>query len=228
MFELKIWSLVFMAAALSWLAVPHAHAGTITMNFDDVVLPPDNNSYDATDYLEAHGITVTNVIGDSRWPSSGAPVITNPSLWNSEWAATDSAYGNVLIESSAGAPPVSYTMNFSTPLLSIGFTRIPTPPDLQTEAVWSATAYVGSQAVDSVGEGYGTWGNGSPANMFSLSGDGITSLTFSANGYYFTGIGAPPLDDFVMTTVPEPSTLALLGVCAGGLLTYVWRRRRAT
>jgi hypothetical protein len=41
---------------------------------------------------------------------------------------------------------------------------------------------------------------------------------------YVAGPGEVPSADAI---VPEPSTLALLGVGAIGLLAYVWRRRRA-
>ena len=78
----------------------------------------------------------------------------------------------------------------------------------------------------SAGEGFCAWGN-SPAQTFSLSGDGITSLTISCNGYNFTGIGAVPLADFVLTTVPEPGTFALsLAALSIGSVLVLQRRKK--
>jgi hypothetical protein len=131
---------------------------------------------------------------------------------------------NFLAQSANGAVPVSYTMDFSTPLESISFSRIATPFNLTTEPVWSATAYAGNVAVGTVGESLDSWGN-SPAKSFTLTGDGITSLTISANGFGFTGIGSVPLNDFVLTTVPEPSTLVLWSLMAG-LFGVVWVRKQ--
>ena len=195
------------------LAAPYATAGVLTLDFDSVA----PNAGNGPAYLNTFGITLTNVTPSGP---AGAVDIRNYSS-GSEWVNE-----NFLQQSGAGAVPCSYTMNFSTPLQSISFTRFPTPPDLTTEPQWSATAYAGDVAVGTVGESLDTWGN-SPARPFSLTGNGITSLTVSANGSGFTAIGSVPLYEFVLTTVPEPSTLALLGVGAVGFLGWAWRRHRA-
>src|SRR6185295_16756566 len=126
---------------------------------------------------------------------SGVVDIFNNSGPGSHWLNN-----NFLTQNGGGAPPCSYTMNFSTPLQSISFERIATPFDLSTEPQWSATAYAGLVPVGTVGESLDTWGN-SPAHSFTLTGNGITSLTISSNGFGFTGIGAVPLDNFVLTQV---------------------------
>jgi hypothetical protein len=51
---------------------------------------------------------------------------------------------------------------------------------------------------------------GQPAHTYTISGHGITSLTVSANGYYFTAAASPPLDDFYLT--PDVA----LGIAASG------------
>ncbi|MGO9109779.1 MAG: hypothetical protein ACLP9L_11145 [Thermoguttaceae bacterium] len=219
MFKFKTCTVALVAVALSWLAAPYATAAVVTLNLDSV--DTSGGDVDATAFLASYGITLANV---SPAGLPGEVQIRNFS------AGSDWINENFLSQNGGGAPPCSYTMDFSTPLQSISFQRIATPQDLETTPQWSAIAYVGTEDVGSVGEGLDTWGYGSPAQTYTLSGNGITSLTISSYGYYFTGIGAVPLNDFVLTTqaVPEPSTFivwSLLGTLALGL--GWWRKRKA-
>ncbi len=224
----KTCTVAVVATALTWLAASYAGADVVTLNFDNIVTKAQaqaldaNGSYvgaDAAPYLAQYGITLDNISPNNE---SGEVRILNmgvgaPNGWQDE---------NALMQLGWNAPPCSYTMNFSTPLQSISFTRITAAENLETTPVWSATAYVGAEAVGVVGEAYGSWGYGSPAQTFTLSGDGITSLTIYQNGFYFTGIGAVPLDHFVLNEVPEPSTfIMLLGAFA--IAAGWWRRRWA-
>jgi PEP-CTERM motif-containing protein len=198
--------LAVLIAALASAAAPCATAGVVTLDFDSVAA----NAGNGIAYLNSHGITLTNVTPTS---SAGVVDIRNYSA-GSHWVND-----NFLQQDGGGAVPCSFTLNFSTPLLSFSSARIATPFDLTTEPQWSATAYVGATPVGTVGESLDTWGN-SPAKPFTLSGSGITSVIISANGSGFTGIGSVPLDDFVLTTVPEPSTIALaaLGLISLGFV----------
>lgn len=206
------------AAALTWLAAPSATAAVVTLDFESVA----PNVGNGTAYLSSYGITLTNV--SPAGPSGVVDIFNISSAYSpgSFWVND-----NFLMQNGGGAPPVSYTMNFSIPLSSISFERIATPFNLTTEPQWSATAYAGLAPVGTVGESLGSWGN-SPANPFTITASGITSLTISANGFGFTGIGAVPLDDFVLTQVPEPSTVALaaLGQLSLGFVGFCRRRRQ--
>jgi hypothetical protein len=220
MFPFKTCTVLLVAVALPWLAASYAGASVVTMDFGGVQTP-----IDATAYLNSFGITLSNVWTGGPNGAAAEVQIVDPRTWNDAWAASESAYGNCLMQNGAGAPPLRYTMNFSTPLLSISFTRIPTPSGLTTEPVWSATAYVGTEAVGSVGEAWCSWG-GSPAHTFTLSGNGITSLTINSDGGYFTGIGAVPLDNFELTPVPEPTTIIIWSLLGGFGIAIGWQRLR--
>jgi hypothetical protein len=216
MFRFKTFPIVLVAAAVLWLGAPYSGAAIVTMNFDDAGVGP-GQTIDATAYLASYGITLSNVYPSGQ---SGVVEITN---WGSDggWA-----YDTFLYQDGAGAPPCGYTLNFATPLLSISFTRMETPHDLSYIPEWSATAYVGSTPVGSVGNGGIEWSyGGTPDRNFTLSGDGITSLAIYAYGHYYTGIGSVPLEDFVMTQVPEPATVVVWSLL-GGLAIIVGRRLR--
>src|SRR5206468_1079078 len=93
-------------------------------------------------YLNSYGITLSNL---TPGPAGVVDILNNSgpgSLWLND---------NFLYQNGAGAVPVSYTMNFSTPLQSISFTRIATPPTRTQGRVGSATAYPGVVPVGTVG-----------------------------------------------------------------------------
>jgi hypothetical protein len=210
---------VFFAVALSWLAAPCATAAVLTLDFESVA----PNAGNGPAYLNSYGITLSGV--SPAGPSGVVDIRNNGSIYSpgSLWIND-----NFLMSDGGGAPPVSYTLNFSTPLQSISFERIATPVNLSTEPQWSATAFAGITPVGTAGETLDSWGNGAPAHLFMLSGSGITSLTVSANGFGFTGIGGVPLDNFVLTQVPEPSsiTIACFGLISLGLVAAGKKIRR--
>jgi hypothetical protein len=223
MSHFKTKTVVLVAATLWWLAAPDAGAGIVRLDFDNIVSKAvAQTGPDAAPYLAPYGITLTNL---SPSGPSGQVQILN---WN-YGGAGDWIDENFLYQNGGGAPPCSYTMNFSTPLLSISFNRIATPHDLSYIPRWSATAYVGTENVGSVGVPYIQYVyGGTAAQTYTLSGDGITSLTMYANGGGFTGIGAVPFDHFVLNEVPEPSTLIVWSLLGGLGIAIGWWRKRKT
>lgn len=182
-------------------------ADTVVINFDSV--DASGGGVDATSYLATYGITLSNV-------SSPGTVAIYSDVDVSYVSASSSP--NFLLQQVSGAPPESFTMDFSTPLQSLSFTRIENVTSNQV-AEWTATAYSGSTPLSSESEPMGV-GSFTPAT-YTFTGPDITSLTISADGDGVAGITSAPIDDLTLTTsVPEPATCAvLLGLAAWALAT---------
>jgi len=206
---------VFIACLVIFATAVKSSA-VIYMNFDSV--DTSSGPVDATAYLASYGITLANV-------SPAGTVLIWPSSANGISWVLPSSTPNFLLQDASGSPPCSYTLDFGTPLLSLTFTRVALDPNAACATpYWSATAYVGTQEVGSVGDNSldaFTW---APAETYTLSGNGITSLVIWANGVNWTGIASAPLDDFYMVPVPEPTSLALAGL--SGLSLMLFRRQR--
>jgi len=166
------------------------NAQSIYMNFDSVHA---GAGMDATTYLASFGITLTNVsnpgsvyiVSDTNFYGSGVVFAPSPP--------------NFLIQSVGGSPPgVYYTMVFNAPLQSLSFTRCAINGSTETP-IWTATAYVGSTAVGSVGVCCIDSDTGQTNHVYTLNGPGITSLTVTGNGENSAAMASAPLDDFYMT-----------------------------
>jgi hypothetical protein len=205
-------SLIRWAGPLLFGVASTATASVVVLDFDSV--DASAGPVDATSYLASYGITLTDV------SSPGTVDIFSDVAFP---YVSASSSPNFLLQQVGGAPAESFTMDFSTPLDSLSFTRVEnTTPNLV--AGWTATAYSGSTIVGTASESFGL-GSFSPAT-YTLDGPDITSFTISADGFGSAGITSATIDDFTMTTVPEPSTYAaLLGGAALGLA-VVRRKRR--
>lgn len=205
-------NLIRLAGPLLFGIAGTAAAGTVVIDFDSV--DASAGPVDATSYLDSYGITLANV-------SAPGTVLIYSDV-NFPYVAA-SSIPNFLLQQVGGAPPESFTMDFSTPLDSLSFTRIAnTTPNLV--AAWTATAYSGSTAVGNYSEAMGE-GPFTSAN-YTFTGPDITSLTISANGGGTAGITSATIDDLTLvTSVPEPATDAVLvGVATLGLAAV--RRKR--
>jgi len=189
---------------------PTGRAAATTLDFGDSTINVQSAPIDSTAYFAANGIALVNVtpgatlfIADDRWIYGGNAV-----------AATSPH--NVLDQ--GGGYPVSYELDFSTPVSSVNFWRVAiTAPSALPQ--WSASLYNGATLVSTVGEGFmsGTFG----AAQFTLSGTG-NRLVVNGNDAGFAGYQNVVMDDLSYTAVPEPGTLSILCLALAGL---VFKRR---
>lgn len=139
-------------------------------------------------------------------------------------------YGGGVVDAPSGtqylahAPGVggsnSFTLNFSTPLISFGFAA-PAILVPSINASWTAIAFdAGNNILDQVSFFPPST---HPTTLFTLNGPGIVSVTWNESASFNAAFFGANLDDLVLTPVPAPSALALLGLA--GL--FGVRRRRS-
>jgi hypothetical protein len=213
---------IIMRAVLSFIAIlaltPFgiSKATTVLLDFDSVVLPPQGFT-DATTYLAFFGISF---VARSPGAFSG---IASAAGSNSIFPSSPPNY--FFISPPVTNQNVSGDLLFSTPLKQITFITSAVNP-LTGVPAWDADAFNGETLLDSVSEPF--LFPGPTARSFMLTGNGITRLHFDAfNGISPTTFNFPPIDNMTLTlaAVPEPGTLALLGL---GLSTLAWRRGRTS
>lgn len=120
---------------------------------------------------------------------------------------------NVLTQAGSN-DPVTFTLNFSTPLDSFGFTRpqLEPGPSGVTHPAWQAYAFDASGTeLDSTSEPLLASFSVIPAAPQGLTGPGIASVRFDSQNQQFAAFSAVLLDDFVLTSAGNQAPVANAG-----------------
>jgi hypothetical protein len=188
-----------------------AFADTININFDSV--NASSGFVDATTYLGSYGITLTGV-------TAGTQVSIMEYSFVYGGTALAPVSGPNLLQQTGSNAPVSFTLNFSAPLLSFSFVR---PGDLAPSLfpAWQAYAYdAANNLLSSASQGLSCC---QAAGTYTLAGPGIKSVVINSQNGSIAAFSALPIDNMTLVTAPEPGSMLLMGL---GLLTLVQRRYR--
>lgn len=224
-----------LACAACLLVSAPATAAPVLVDFDAINAsagPVGGSSLDT--YLSGFGITLSNIVGPAG-PSVYDTTTTvfsipnyfgPPSMPNFIWQPTTNS-------------PIGYKMNFATPLTSISITRTAMQATVGGSGLIAATWT--ARAVDSLGNTLATVGEPQtsyfinvPAQTFTLTkpsgGNSIAGLVVERTSVNtVAGLSAVPLDNFLLSPVPEPTAALAVGaaVAVVGLPTVLARRRSA-
>lgn len=210
-----------------------------TVDFDALAAGGGSVTGAALDaYLAGFGITISNVtptgypeVHDSN-NDSGFTTASSSSNFLSHGDGVSGPIGGVAIGNAPTNDPISYTLNFSTPLDSLSFTRIQMNAFVSSSGI--VTAEWSARALDSVGNTIATVGEPGmasysviPAADFTLTGPGITALVVERTSTnFFAGVNAVFIDDLVLGPQSQPNqppVLAAIGnrsVDEGSELTF--------
>jgi len=148
----------------------------------------------ANGYLAAADITLSDV-------TTGTQVVIFDLRRFYEGQAIKAASGNNGLTQVPSNDPVSFTLNFKTPLQSVLFTRplLLAGPTGVTFPEWKATALdAKGQELDTAGEGSSGYYSDAPAKTFTLKGPGIKAVRFDSNNHHFAAFNAAVLDDLTL------------------------------
>jgi hypothetical protein len=217
----KVVRLAALCAAV--LAHPVSSvASSITLNFDSVNATA--GAVDATASFASFGVTVAGV-------TAGTQVqIMDDAIVYGGAALVPASSPNVLMQNGSN-DPVSFELDFATPLTTFQFT-IPGYESPSLYPAWQAYAYDGATLLDSASDVLGFFQHAGPLS-YTLDGPNITRVIIASQNFHVAGFSGVPLDNLVLTApdrtdavaTPEPASLTLLG---SGLVCLARAARRRT
>lgn len=225
--EGKVIKSILVVAVLMFgflVTIPNVRAVTI-VDFDALDTSGAATVSGATldSYLTGYGVTLTNN------NVTTSPVFVGDS--DNDPNATASSGTNWLGQSWGGVNGVSYQLDFDNVLDSLSFTRVGIGFDSAVRAPeWSVTVYNSSNvSLGSVGEPLRSVWSYEPPVIYNFNTSGITHMVVFSNVGSQAGMGGMPIDDIVMEQsgepIPEPTTMALLGIGLAGLGGRYLRRK---
>lgn len=198
---MRFFLLLILIACLSLASfgVSHAQKRTTVIDFDKSL---DGKALDvsatgrliANSYLAAFGVTLSDV-------TQGTQVVLYDLRKTYEGQAITAVSGNNALTQVGSNDPVSFTLNFKTPLQAVKFTRpkLIAGPTGITFPGWKATALDATgRALDESGESLGGYYSDAPPKTFTLKGTGIKALRFDSNNNHFAAFSAIVLDDLTL------------------------------
>ncbi len=207
------------ASALVFVCSATASAGVV--DFDSLAQGTTGAQMQA--YLAGYGITISNATAGSSVGAQDDRIVYGGGV-------VAASSGHIYLAQWGGGNPVTYTLNFEPALVELAFTRITELPGSGGTAYpwWEARVFAGTTQVGYVSQAiHAVWpGESNPAQVYSFSHEGITSIRFTGDHYGYAAFGQVMIDDLTTTPVPEPSGLTLVAMVALGLAAFRQRRPR--
>jgi hypothetical protein len=208
---IRYTSLFAVASCLAAATAKADQSVVIDLNSVDTSAGP----VDATALLGSYGVTITD-------SSVTTPLYVYSNVQN-PYVTPDSPPNFLDVAGQNNPPTISFTLDFSSPLDGISFTDLANNA-ANLQAQWTLTAYSGLTALDSVGQPFGVGSFSSES--FTLTGSGITSVTFNGDGFGVAGQFSL-WDDITLTTPSSvPETTSSCGLLAVGFVVIFAARRR--
>ena len=148
----------------------------------------------ANSYLAAFDITLSDV-------TPGTQIAILDLRKQYEGQAIKAASGNNALGQIGSNDPVSFTLNFKSPLQAVEFTRPPliAGPTGITFPGWKASALdTQGRVLNEAGEGPGGYYSDTPAKTFTLKGPGIKALRFDSVNGHFAAFSSAIIDDLTL------------------------------
>ena len=189
-------------------------AGTSVINFDSLNASAGNvNGSALSNYLAGFGVRLSNVTRGSRLEAINAKNLFGGT------AVAPSSPNNLFAQDGLN-DPLTFTLNFATPLQSVRFTRVGLLAGANgiSAAQWKARIFNSAGLeMGSVQESQISSFTNVPARSFELVGLGITSLRFDSDGHHSATFASVLLDDLVVNTntVTNPLTVQITSPSGG-------------